>query len=160
MRRSGNVALVVVVAAMLGAVGLVSSASASSGTGKTKTIHVIQPETAVFTNVDVAPTGDSPGDHVVITGPLLRPGTNTEVGSVAAVCTLVKVTSAFPSQCVATATFAEGDVTAQGLFETVEGKPNALAVTGGTRAYRTADGTVTATILQNGATDLVFRLIL
>jgi hypothetical protein len=35
-----------------------------------------------------------------------------------------------------------------------------LAVTGGTGAYKTAHGTVTATILEDGATDLVFRLIL
>ncbi len=76
------------------------------------------------------------------------------------VCTLLKATPTFPSQCVGTAHFAAGDITFQGLFVTVTGKANVLAVTGGTGAYRTAHGTVTVTILKSGATDLVFRLIL
>jgi hypothetical protein len=46
------------------------------------------------------------------------------------------------------------------MFLSVTGTPNVLAVTGGTGAYKTAHGTVTATILEDGATDLVFRLIL
>jgi allene oxide cyclase-like protein len=159
VRRSGKISLVAVVAALLGTVTLVSSASAASGPSR-KTIHVIQSESAVFTNVDVGPTGDSPGDYVVITGALLKPATNTEVGSVVAVCTLVKVTPTFPSQCVATASLSEGDIAAQGIFESVTGKANVLAVTGGTGAYRAARGTATGTILENGATDIIFRLIL
>lgn len=105
-------------------------------------------------------TGDSPGDYVVITGPLVRPATSQRVGSVNAVCTLMQVTDQFPSQCVATASFRQGDITVQGMFLSVTGAPNVLAVTGGTGAYKTAHGTVTATILEDGATDLVFRLIL
>jgi hypothetical protein len=61
---------------------------------------------------------------------------------------------------VGTAHFAAGDITFQGLFVSVTGKANVLAVTGGTGAYRTADGTVTVTILKSGATDVVFRLTL
>jgi hypothetical protein len=41
-------------------------------------------------------TGDSPGDYVVITGPLVRPTTSQRVGSVNAVCTLIQVTDQFP----------------------------------------------------------------
>ena len=160
MHRYARAVLVLAVAALLGTVGLVSFASASSNTSVTKTIHVVQPESAVFTNVDVSPTGDSPGDYVVITSRLIKPGTNEKVGSVAAVCTLLKVTSTFPSQCVGTASFSNGDITVQGIFLTIEGKHNVLAITGGTGAYQTAHGTVTATILRSGATDLVFKLIL
>jgi hypothetical protein len=166
MPRSSRAVLIAAVA-LIGTVGAMSLASASSGQTatsdkdrKTKTIHVIQTNEAVFTNIDVGATGDSPGDYVVITGPLVRPATSQRVGSVNAVCTLMQVTDEFPSQCVATASFRQGDITAQGVFLSVPGAPNVLAVTGGTGAYKTAHGTVTATILEDGATDLVFRLIL
>jgi hypothetical protein len=166
MSRSWKAVLAAVGAVVLITVGLMSFASASSSSSSTtsssttKTIHVIQPNSAVFTNVDVGPTGESPGDYVVITSPFLSPATHQKVGSGAVVCTLVKVTPTFPSQCVGTASFAAGDITLQGIFLTVTGKANVLAVTGGTGAYRTAHGTVTVTILKSGATDLVFRLIL
>jgi hypothetical protein len=166
MSRSWKAVLAAVGAVVLVTVGLMSFASASSNSsstassGTTKTIHVIQPASAVFTNVDVGPTGDSPGDYVVITSPFLSPATHQRVGSAAAVCTLVKVTPTFPSQCVGTGSFSAGDITIQGIFRSVTGKANVLAVTGGTGAYRTAHGTVTVTILKSGATDLVFRLIL
>jgi Dirigent-like protein len=165
MSRSWKAVLaaVAVLVVTVGAMSFASASSPSSSTtssSTTKTIHVIQPASAVFTNVDVDPTGDSPGDYVVITSPLLSPATHKKVGSAAAVCTLVKVTPTFPSQCVATGSFAAGDITIQGLFRSVTGKANVLAVTGGTGAYRTARGTVTTTILNSGATDLVFRLIL
>jgi hypothetical protein len=160
MHRYVKAVLVVVVAALLGTIGLVSFASASSNTSATKRIHVTQPKSAIFTNVDVAPTDeDNPGDYVVITSRLVKPGTDKKVGSVAAVCTLVKVTPTFPSQCVGTASFPRGDITVQGIFLTVEGKRNVLAITGGTGAYRTAHGTLTATI-RGETTDLVFKLIL
>jgi hypothetical protein len=166
MSRSWKAVLAAVGAVMLVTVGLMSFASASSNSSTTSTssttkiIHVIQPNSAVFTNVDVGATGESPGDYVVITNPFLSPTTHQKVGSGAVVCTLVKVTPTFPSQCVGTASFSAGDITFQGIFRTVEGKANVLAVTGGTGAYRTAHGTVTVTILQSGATDVVFRLIL
>ena len=105
------------------------SASASSGQTandkgrKTETIHVIQTNEAVFTNIDVGAAGDSPGDYVVITGPLVRPTTSQRVGSVNAVCTLMQVTDQFPSQCVATASFRQGDITAQGVFLSVKEHP-------------------------------------
>jgi hypothetical protein len=166
MPRSSRAVLIAVVA-LIGTVGAVSLASASSGPTatsdkdrKTKTIHVIQTNEAVFTNIDVGAAGDSPGDYVVITGLLARPASSQRVGSVNAVCTLMQVTDEFPSQCVATASFRQGDITVQGMFLSVTGAPNVLAVTGGTGAYKTAHGTVTATILEDGATDLVFRLIL
>ncbi len=166
MSRSWKAVVAAVGAVVLVTVGLMSFAAASSSSsgatdsGTTKTIHVIQPRSAVFTNVDVGPTGDSPGDYVVVTSPLLSPATHQRVGSGAVVCTLLKVTPTFPAQCVGTAHFAAGDITFQGLFVTVTGKANVLAITGGTGAYRTAHGTVTVTILKSGATDVVFRLIL
>ena len=166
MSRSWKAVLAAVGAVVLITVGLMSFASASSSSSSTtsssttKTIHVIQPASAVFTNVDVGPTGDSPGDYVVVTNPFLSPSTHQKVGSGAVVCTLVKVTPTFPSQCVGTASFAAGDITLQGIFLTVTGKANVLAVTGGTGAYRTAHGTVTVTILNSGAADVLFKLIL
>jgi hypothetical protein len=166
MPRSSRAVLIALIA-LIGTVGAMSLASASSGQTATsdkdrkpKTIHVIQTNEAVFTNIDVGATGDSPGDYVVITGPLVRPATSQRVGSVNAVCTLMQVTDEFPSQCVANASFRQGDITAQGMFLSVTGAANVLAVTGGTAAYKTAHGTVTATIVEDGATDLVFRVIL
>lgn len=165
MSRSWK-ALVTVLAVLLGTVALMSIAAASSSTSTatssstTKTIHVIQPQSAAFTFVDVGAPGPSIGDYVVITSPFLNPTTHQKVGSGAIVCTAVKHGSPPPLQCVGTASFAGGDITLQGIFVSVTGKANVLAVTGGTGAYQTARGTVTVTILPNGATDLVFRLIL
>src|SRR4029453_4186214 len=111
MSRSWKAVLAAVGAVVLVTVGLMSFASAASSSSTTsssttKIIHVIQPNSAVFTNVDVGPTGDSPGEFVVITSPFLNPTTPQKVGSGAVVCTLVKVTPTFPSQCVGTASFA------------------------------------------------------
>ncbi len=168
MSRSWK-AVVTVIAVLLGTVGLMSIAAASSSTSSTtssttstttKTIHVIEPKSAVFTFVDVGAPGPSVGDYIVITSPFLSPATHQKVGSEAVVCTAVKATPNPPLQCVGTASFAGGDITLQGIFVSVTGKANVLAVTGGTGAYQTAAGTVTVTILANGATDLVFRLIL
>jgi hypothetical protein len=67
MSRSWKAVLaaVAVLVVTVGAMSFASASSPSSSTASsstTKTIHVIQPNSAVFTNVDVGQTGDSPGD--------------------------------------------------------------------------------------------------
>ena len=163
MSRSLKAVLAAVGAVVLVTVGLMSFASASSSSSTTsssttKTIHVIQPASAVFTNVDVGPTGDSPGDYVVITSPFLSPATHQKVGSGVVVCTLVKVIPTFPSQCVGTASFSAGDITLQGIFRTVTGKANVLAVTGGTGAYEGAGGHLTVEELNETDANLTVVL--
>jgi hypothetical protein len=66
MPRSSRAVLIAVVA-LIGTVGAMSLASASSGPTatsdkgrKTKTIRVIQTNEAVFTNIDVGATGRQP----------------------------------------------------------------------------------------------------
>lgn len=138
-----------------------SAASSTGHTAKhTTTIHVVQGNKAVFTNVDVGPTGESIGDYVVITGPLVKPGSGTTVGSSWVICTSLGTGATAPVQCLGTSHFAAGDITIQGLFITETGRHNRLAVTGGTGAFKRARGEFVATILNDGSTDGLFRLTL
>jgi hypothetical protein len=142
------------------AAGMTSASSTAQTAQHTATIHVVQTNSAVFTNVDVGPAGDSIGDYVVITGPIVRPGSRTILGSTAVVCTSLKTATTGPLQCLGTSHLAAGDITIQGLFITETGRHNRLAVTGGTGAYQRARGEFVATILNDGSTDGFFRLTL
>jgi hypothetical protein len=158
---------VAAIVALVAAVAVLVFATASNGSAAghntrkatVHTLHLIQTNAAVFTSVDVGVKGFSPGDYVVITGPLVNANTHRRAGTSSVVCTVLKTTKSFPSQCVGTARLHHGNVTFQGIFLSLPGTRNQLAVTGGTGRYSLARGTATATILHNGATGFVVRLV-
>jgi hypothetical protein len=161
MRLQRTFMLVTALTAVAAVAAGITPASSTARTAQhTTTIHVVQTNRAVFTNVDVGPAGESIGDYVVITGPLVRPGSTTTVGSTAVICTSLRTGTTAPLQCLGTCHLAAGDITIQGLFITATGRHNRLAVTGGTGAYQRARGEFVATILNDGSTDGLFRLTL
>jgi hypothetical protein len=86
--------------------------------------------------VDVGAPDFSLGDEFVFSSNLFREG--NRVGRTGVVCTITSVTRE-EAECVATARFGNGQITAQGL---VRGDPEqiVLPVTGGSGAYLGAEG--------------------
>jgi hypothetical protein len=119
-------------------VGAVSPALGSSGDedGK-RTIRVVSVlEEEAF--VDLGDKGESLGDQFLFTSKLLKGG--DEVGHDAVVCTIVSLERQ-EAQCVATAWFSDGQITAQVLV-TVTEEPSAVPITGGSGKYKGAEGEI------------------
>jgi hypothetical protein len=133
---AGLVALGLIAAGAFG-----SGGSAKRGDDHVRTIHLISTGTS-FHLVDAPPAATSeedlsPGDTVVFTDDLRSHG--HKVGTDTGVCTLVAGSVA---QCHATLLLPDGHIVVGGSFDFAEAKPNKLAITGGTRAFREAGGTL------------------
>ncbi|MET8758989.1 hypothetical protein [Lentzea sp. NPDC004782] len=89
---------------------------------------------------DLPPTGTSVGDLYVYSGWLLKDG--RRVGQGGGSCQVIQVDGAkITTQCLLTARLERGSLTVQSLWVTGE-SPLDMAITGGTGAYRDAQGTV------------------
>ena len=135
-------ALGVVLAAVVLMVGLVSPAvGAAAGASKQRDIRVDSFVTELNV-VDVAPTGASLGDQVVFSERLLV-GTS-QVGHEGAVCTAVSV-ERNEYLCIATFSFPDGQISAQGLVLFGNPTPYAGPITGGSGRYQGAAGELRVT---------------
>jgi hypothetical protein len=85
------------------------------------------------------PAPDSIGDEDVFTADFYSG--DTKVGLDGGVCKLVRQPAFY--HCIATNSFAEGDLTVQFLADFTQTAPGHFAITGGTGAYRGATGEVT-----------------
>jgi hypothetical protein len=85
------------------------------------------------------PAPDSVGDEDVFAGDFYVGA--TKVGTDGGDCKLVRLPAIY--HCVATNSFAEGDLTAQFLADFTQTAPGHFAITGGTGKYRGATGEVT-----------------
>jgi hypothetical protein len=85
------------------------------------------------------PAPDSIGDEDVFTADFYIG--DTKVGIDGGVCKLVRQPSFY--HCIATNSFAKGDLTVQFLADFTQTAPGHFAITGGTGAYRGASGEVT-----------------
>lgn len=145
----------------------VSSQAVSARPAPSRDSDDVQRFTVIARNVqqdqiDVGKAGPSIGDYLAFSENDYRSG--NKVGTDGGTCTLVKLSSTVgTAQCLITVSLAKGDLTLQGLaripLSGAPAKPFRLAITGGTRGYRTARGDVTATDLGNGDTRVVFHLI-
>ncbi|MEU0088979.1 hypothetical protein [Kribbella sp. NPDC006257] len=89
---------------------------------------------------DLPPTGTSVGDLYVYSGWLLKDG--RRVGQGGGSCQIIQVDNAkITTQCLLTAKLEQGSLTMQSLWVSGE-SPLDMAITGGTGAYRDAQGTV------------------
>ena len=86
---------------------------------------------------DVPPEGPSPGDQ--FGGPLNWSRGSKVVATVGFQCTLTRLDPP-EDQCLLSARFAQGVLTAQTLFQETSSAPTDYAITGGTGAYRDAGG--------------------
>jgi allene oxide cyclase-like protein len=85
------------------------------------------------------PAPDSIGDEDVFTADFYIG--DTKVGFDGGVCKLVRQPAFY--HCIATNSFAKGDLTVQFLADFTQTAPGHFAITGGTGAYRGASGEVT-----------------
>jgi hypothetical protein len=142
-----------------------ATTNGSSDDGRTRTLHILA-RTIDSTELDLGAPGPSLGDQFVFTDDLLQDGRS--VGTDHGTCTVTRITGTAPSrtvtdQCLVTLVLERGQITVQGAAAFPEqGMPAlfALAVTGGTGAYRTAHREVLVRILNETDADLTVRLIL
>jgi Allene oxide cyclase barrel like domain len=85
------------------------------------------------------PAPDSVGDEDVFTADFYVG--DEKVGFDGGVCKLVRLPAVY--HCIATNSFADGDLTVQFLADFTQSAPGHFAITGGTGAYRGASGEVT-----------------
>jgi hypothetical protein len=146
-------AAIALVALVLG-MGVVSPALGSSGDDdKERTIRV-RFTTTEEAFVDVGDEGESLGDQFVFSGTLEKGG--DEVGSSGVVCTTVSVERG-EAQCVATAWFHDGQITAQVLVNVAE-EPSAIPITGGSGKYEGAEGEIVPRPISETEEILIFHL--
>jgi hypothetical protein len=154
-----------VLAAIMLTVASVTLASASSSpspdpasTDKTRTIKLVAKHRQE-TQVDLGEKGFGPGDLIVLSDVLFRHG--KRVGTSGVTCTVIFVSSnqqTVQLQCVGTLSLPDGQITLQGLPNIAESF--ALAITGGTGAYRTAHGQANIFTLSDKADEYTLQLIL
>jgi hypothetical protein len=135
-------------------VGAVTPALGSSGDDdKEWTIRVVSViEEEAF--VDLGDEGESLGDQFLFTSKFLKGG--EEVGHDAVVCTIVSLERQ-EAQCVATAWFSDGQITAQALVSFAEDPP-AIPITGGSGKYTGAEGEIHIRPVSETKDILTFRL--
>jgi hypothetical protein len=144
-----------------------ASSQAATATSTTSSSENIQTFTLVGrtdqgADIDVGKKGPSLGDSFAFSDNILQNG--KKIGTDGGTCTIVNLGSKLVrTQCLVTVSLPKGDLTVQGIavfpLANVPNKPSTLAITGGTRAYRTAQGEVTVTDLPNGDTQIVVRIV-
>lgn len=165
MRRIINVTTIALVLA--GADLTAASAATTNGSFEERrptTIHFIA-RTIDSAQLDLGAPGLSLGDQAVFTDNLFQDG--RQVGEGHGVCTITRITGTAPSrmltnECLIAGILPGGQITIQGLLPSPEqgmSSPHALAVNGGTGAYRTARGEVQVRQISNTENDVTIRLI-
>jgi hypothetical protein len=152
MRRAFTVSAVFALLVASTGVALAAAPSDEDGSdqrdgnaGRVQVLHVTRATgTDVILDLDHSgtathPAPDSIGDEDVFTADFYIG--DTKVGFDGGVCKLVRQ-PAF-HHCVATNSFAKGDLTVQFLADFSQSTPGHFAITGGTGAYRGANGEVT-----------------
>jgi hypothetical protein len=151
-RRLGVLGAAIAVVAL--AVGVVSPALGASGDDEgQRTIRVVSVlEEEAF--VDLGDEGESLGDQVVFSSKLLKGG--EEVGHDGVVCTIVSLERQ-EANCVATAWFDDGQITAQVLVSFTEDPP-VVSITGGSGKYKGAEGEIHIRPVSETKEILIYRL--
>jgi hypothetical protein len=150
MRRTLVLSAVLTVVVAVTGIGVAVSSPPGSGGhrgehGDDGRFHVLRVERNAGSSVilDLDHSGSTSaltiGDEIVETAEFFIG--NREVGKDGVVCTKVRAPEWF--QCVATNSFAKGDLTVQFLGDFTSPEPGRFAITGGTRAYFGATGEVT-----------------
>jgi hypothetical protein len=106
---------------------------------------------------DLPPPDGSPGDITVCHGRLRRPGSDTNVGSAAWSCPYMGTERA-GSLCTAVASLRDGDLQMAGRLSHLSAR-STWAITGGTKRYAGARGTVALRQIDDTRTAVTIRLI-
>ena len=142
MNKKRLVALSVTAAAAALAVGVVTPADGSPA-GATDQ-HTIRVDSVITESafLDLGASGPSLGDQIAFSNKLLTG--QRQVGHEGAVCTTVSLERS-EAECMATFSFPNGQITAQGLVILGSMAPYAVPITGGSGAYRGAEGELRVT---------------
>ena len=163
--------VVVLMAVTLATPGVTLASTSSGGSSTDHGAQIISlfstQDALAFINVDQSPGTDATlGDELVVRDTVFDHAGGTEVGSDAAVCTVVKVAKdALTFQCVATYVLTDrGQIATQGIVELPAGDETGftfdLAVTGGTGEFEGAGGHVTTEVVNNkGDANLTFHVV-
>jgi hypothetical protein len=106
---------------------------------------------------DLPPIDGSPGDIDMCHGHLRRPGTDANVGNAAWFCPYIGTERA-GSLCTAVASLRDGDIEMAGRLSHLSAR-STWAITGGTKSYSGARGTVTVRQIDDTHTAVTIRLI-
>jgi len=136
-------------------VSMIAPAMADNGDEKV-TLHFAEKfadDDEFITEVDVRPSGLSVGDYLVFQGePVFNVARTRQVGEVTGDCLVVKLADtpeATTFECDLTFDLPKGLILTEGPFMFSRTRQD-WAVTGGTEAYRTADGTLTLIFEEEG----------
>ena len=155
MRRTLIAAALAAVAASALTAATVALGQGSDGLAQRVTIHVVEhPVTDQV--IDIGAPGDSPGDQLPFANPVFDATNAHRVGSDQGNCVRASATQG-RWECMWTTFLAKGQITVEGPFRDAF-PTTALAVTGGTGAYRNARGTMTLHARADGNFDFVFHL--
>lgn len=157
-----RLSLAAVLAIVIGVAGAsLAYAGDSSDDESTQTIHLVT-KTVQEAELDLGKEGFGQGDQFVFADDLFRDG--KKVGDNGGVCTAVRVGPGESAtfQCLVTLSLPKGEITIQGLFTSSgaqEPAPFDIAITGGTGAYRSADGEVEVDIVSDTEARLTVKLV-
>jgi len=150
-RITTAVAASAVLAAALTGAATAASADRSTAAHQPRTLHLTADFKDGF-NLDLGATGPSAGDQ--FGGNSTWSSGGKHVADVGATCTATSLQPA-QYQCILSARFAHGVLTAQTLWDVQSTAPTDYAITGGSMAYRDATGDLT---ISNGAADVTIHL--
>jgi hypothetical protein len=138
----------------------VAVASAAPGITQPRTLHLVSPlDQTQFTVIDLGDPGDSPGDLLVFTGPVLNADKTKTLGRLDAHCTFTEIQDGADryEDCLLGYSLKGGQITVQGTFDQTM-NVNRFAVTGGTGIYQNVRGQEKLALDQSDL-DLTFSLI-
>ena len=136
----------------------VAAAPATQGIHRPQTLQLVLP-TQTQTAVDNDPSGDSPGDEIIVHGPLVHEGSAIGVLDVRGTITSVSQTSE-RIQYTFTASLPNGQITSIGIVKLARNVTGfRAAVVGGTLHYRDVRGQVVVSFGQNGGARFNYQLI-
>jgi hypothetical protein len=139
------------------ALALVVSLVSVSAAGPNVTRLAVIEHATTDTVVDLTTNGDSTGDLLTFHNELFDTGNDDVVGTNQGECVRIEVGVSW--ECRWINFLEDGSITVEGPF--FDDGPSALAITGGTGAYRAARGSMRLVARDEGGTeyDFVFRIL-
>jgi hypothetical protein len=132
----------------------VVNGGADRGSSPGKTIHVVERATT-DTVTDLGPAGDSVGDLLTFANEIYDEANIHKVGTDQGYCVRTEVGKSW--ECNYTTFLAEGQITVEGPF--FDAGDSTFAITGGTRAYRNARGSLELKVRSATEFDFIFNVI-
>jgi allene oxide cyclase len=132
----------------------VVNGGADPGSSPGKTIHVVERATT-DTVTDLGPAGDSAGDLLTFANEIYDGANIHKVGTDQGYCVRTEVGKSW--ECNYTTFLAEGQITVEGPF--FDAGDSTFAITGGTRAYRNARGSLELKVRSATEFDFIFNVI-